>query len=376
MALITYLTRIQFDFGAISLLPEELKLIGVQRPLIVTDKGVVAAGLLERVTGTLPATVATALFDGTPANPTERAALAALDAYRAHGADGIIAIGGGSSMDLAKAVAVLATHEPPLVQYAAAEGGVARITARVAPIVAVPTTAGTGSEVGRGAIIIFNDGRKIGLISPFLLPKVAICDPELTLGLPRGLTAGTGMDALTHCVETFLSPNVNPPADAIALDGARRAARFLVRAVEDGQDREARWNMMMAAMEGAMAFQKGLGAVHAMSHPLGSLEELKLHHGTLNAVILPTILRWNDGHVGDKYARLCEAMDLPADTDLARHVEKLNAQVGLPSGLAAMGVPSQVLPRMSEAAIKDHCHLTTPRQPTVEEYHALFLQAM
>ena len=376
MALINYLTRIQFDFGALALLPEEMKLIGMSRPLVITDRGVVAAGLLDRVTATLPASVAVATFDGTPANPTERAALTALDAYRAHDAVGIIAVGGGSSMDLAKAVAILATHEPPLVQYAAAEGGVARITAKVAPIIAIPTTAGTGSEVGRGAIIIFNDGRKIGLLSPHLLPKLALCDPELTLGLPAGITAGTGMDALTHCVETFLSPNVNPPADAIALDGARRAARHLVRAVENGQDREARWNMMMAAMEGAMAFQKGLGAVHSMSHPLGSLEELKLHHGTLNAVILPTILRWNDGHVGDKYDRLCEAMDLSAGTDLARHVEQLNARIGLPDGLKAMGVPTQVLPRLSEAAIKDHCHLTTPRQPTVAEYEALFLQAM
>ncbi|BBK30721.1 hypothetical protein EDC65_1841 [Stella humosa] len=376
MALINYLTRIQFDFGALALLPDEMKLIGMARPLIVTDRGVVAAGLFDRVKATLPATVETALFDGTPANPTERAALAALEAYRAHDADGIIAIGGGSSMDLAKAVAVLATHAPPLVQYAAAEGGVARITSKVAPIIAIPTTAGTGSEVGRGAIIIFNDGRKIGLISPYLLPRLALCDPELTLGLPAGITAGTGMDALTHCVETFLSPNVNPPADAIALDGARRAARHLVRAVENGQDREARWNMMMAAMEGAMAFQKGLGAVHSMSHPLGSLEELKLHHGTLNAVILPTILRWNDGHVGDKYDRLREAMELPGATDLARHVEQLNARIGLPDGLKAMGVPTQVLPRLSEAAIKDHCHLTTPRQPTVAEYEKLFLEAM
>lgn len=250
------------------------------------------------------------------------------------------------------------------------------ITAKVAPIVAIPTTAGTGSEVGRGAIIIFEDGRKIGLISPHLLPKLALCDPELTLGLPPGITAGTGMDAMTHCVETYLSPNINPPADAIALDGARRAARHIVRAVENGQDREARWNMMMAAMEGAMAFQKGLGAVHAMSHPLGSLEELKLHHGTLNAVILPAILRWNDGHVGDKYARLRETMDLPADADLAAYVEALNARIGLPPGLKAMGVPTQVLPRMSEAAIKDHCHLTTPRQPTVAEYQSLFLAAM
>ncbi|MGE0722939.1 MAG: iron-containing alcohol dehydrogenase [Alphaproteobacteria bacterium] len=376
MALITYLTRIQFDFGALKLLPDELALIGIKRPLFATDKGVIAAGLLDRVRDHLPKDMASAVFDGTPANPTERAVLKALEAYRAHDADGIIALGGGSSMDLAKAVAILATHPGPLVQYTAAEGGIPKITAKVAPVVAIPTTAGTGSEVGRGAIIIFEDGRKIGLISPNLLPRLALCDPELTLGLPAGITAGTGMDAMTHCVETFLSPNVNPPADAIALDGARKSARFLVRAVENGQDREARWNMMMAAMEGAMAFQKGLGAVHAMSHPLGSMEDLKLHHGTLNAVILPTILRWNEGHVGDKYERLRETLDLPAGADLAEYVERMNARIGLPDGLKAMGVPSQVLPRMAEAAIKDHCHLTTPRQPTVAEYVTLFERAM
>jgi len=376
MALITYLTRIQFDFGALALLADELGLIGVRRPLLVTDKGVVASGIAERVLAALPRDAAAAVYDGTPANPTERAVLAALDAWRAHDADGLIAVGGGSSMDLAKAVAVLATHPAPLVQYAAIEGGMPRITARVAPVVAIPTTAGTGSEVGRGAVIVFDDGRKLGILSPHLLPRLALCDPELTLGLPAGITAGTGMDAMTHCVETFLSPAINPPADAIALDGARRAALHLDRAVTDGRDREARWNMMMAAMEGAMAFQKGLGAVHALSHPLGSLDDLKLHHGTLNAVLLPAVLRFNDGHVGDKYATLREALRLPAGADLAHWVEETNARIGLPGGLAAMGVPTQVLPRMAEAATFDHCHATTPRKPSVAEYETLLREAM
>jgi len=192
------------------------------------------------------------------------------------------------------------------------------------PLVAVPTTAGTGSEVGRGAVIIMADGRKLGVVSAHLIPSVALCDPELTLGLPPGLTAGTGLDAIAHCIETFLAPAANPPAEAIALDGLRRASRYLERAVADGSDREARWNMMSAAMEGAMAFQKGLGAVHALSHPLGSLEDLKLHHGTLNAIFLPGVLRFNRPVVGDKWERLADAMGLPSGGDVADAVAGLN----------------------------------------------------
>jgi 4-hydroxybutyrate dehydrogenase len=270
----------------------------------------VPSGLLDRLLSCLGADVAEAVYDGTPPNPTEAAVHDALEAYRAHGADGIVAIGGGSSLDLGKAVALLATHPAPLAQYASVEGGAPRITPAVAPLIAIPTTAGTGSEVGRGSVIVLNDGRKLGFLSAHLLPKVALCDPELTLGLPAGLTAATGMDAMAHCIETFLSPLVNPPAEAIALDGLRKAAAYIERATRDGQDREARWNMMMAAMEGAMAFQKGLGAVHALSHPLGALPGLKLHHGTLNAVLLPAVLRFNASSVGDKMQRLAAAMGL------------------------------------------------------------------
>src|SRR5260221_4368805 len=289
MALITYLTRIQFDFGALKLLPDELAQIGIMRPLIVSDKGVVAAGLVERVRAMLPAEMSAPVYDGTPENPTEHAVLEALRLFREHGCDGLIGLGGGSPLDLAKAVRLLATHPGPLAQYAMVEGGVGRIRPSVAPMIAIPTTAGTGSEVGRGALVTLADGPKLGLVSPRLIPDVAICDPELTLGLPRGVTAGTGMDAIAHCIETVCSPVVNPPAEAIALDGLARASRNIERVCADGGDRAARWEMMMAAMEGAMAFQKGLGAVHAMSHPLGSLQAPRLHHGTLNAIVLPAV---------------------------------------------------------------------------------------
>lgn len=374
MALISYLTRIQFDFGAVTLLREELAALAVARPLLVTDAGVRGAGLVHRVVDVLDRHPA--MFDATPPNPTEEAVDAALETYRVHGCDGLVALGGGSSIDLAKGVALLATHPGPLERYAAILGGMARITDAVAPMIAVPTTAGTGSEVGRAALVTLRDGRKLGFIAPHMIPRVAVCDPDLTLGLPPMLTAATGMDALTHCIETFLSPRVNPPADAIALDGAGRAVRWIERAVADGSDREARWHMMMASLQGGLTFQKGLGAVHAMSHPLGGLREPVLHHGTLNAVILPAVLRFNEGHVGDKYDRLRAAMGLAGDVELAAAVEALNDRLGLPASLRDMGVAEDVIDRMVEGAVADHSSATNPRPASADDYRSLFAAAM
>lgn len=367
MATINYLTTIQFDFGAVKLLPAELERLGIRRPLLVTDKGVRAAGLLGRVIETLGASPAV-VYDETPPNPTENAVLAATEVFREGDCDGVVALGGGSAIDLGKAVALLATHPAPLQQYAAVEGGAARITAKVAPLVAIPTTAGTGSEVGRGSVIVMGSGRKLGLLSPHLLPKVAICDPELTLGLPPMLTAATGMDALAHCIETFIASAVNPTADAIALDGLRRGIGHIERATRDGSDREARSNMMIAAFEGALAFQKGLGAVHALSHPLGAVPGISLHHGTLNAVLLPAVLRFNRPAIGAKYDQLAEAMGLAPGADPAEAIAALNVRLGLPAGLQAMGVSRDVLPGIAQAAMKDHCHATNPRAATAEDY--------
>jgi alcohol dehydrogenase class IV len=220
------------------------------------------------------------------------------------------------------------------------------------------------------------DGRKLGVISPHLIPNVAICDPELTLGLPPVLTAGTGMDAMAHCIETFLAPAVNPPAEAIALDGLGRASQYLLRAYRDGSDREARWNMMMASMEGAMAFQKGLGAVHSLSHPLGGLKNLKLHHGTLNAILLPAVLNFNRSHVGDKYQRMAQVMKLDADSDVADSIAELNRQLGLPPGLDALGVEETVLPEIARQALQDHCHATNPRTASEQDYLNILQTAM
>ena len=231
MGLIYYITQVQFDFGAIRLAAAECERSGIRRPLICTDKGVVAAGLLDRLRGAL-GDLPLAVFDGTPSNPTESAVMAAVDAYRAHGADGLIALGGGSAIDLAKGVAIMATHPGVLADYATILGGSPKITTAVAPLIAIPTTAGTGSEVARGAIIVLDDGRKLGFHSWHLVPKTAICDPELTYGLPSRLTAATGMDAIAHCIETFLSKAVNPPADAIAFDGLARGLKHIEKATQ------------------------------------------------------------------------------------------------------------------------------------------------
>jgi 4-hydroxybutyrate dehydrogenase len=301
--------------------------------------------------------------------------LEATEALRAAKCDGIVAIGGGSSIDLAKGVALLSTHQGPLIHYAAVNGGSERITSRVVPTIAIPTTAGTGSEVGRAAMINV-DGRKLDFMSPHLFPARALCDPGLTLGLPPYLTAATGMDALTHCIETYLSPLVNPPAEAIALDGVERAARWIEEATSNGQSRPARWNMMMASMEGALTFQKGLGAVHAMAHPLGALEDLPLHHGTLNAVLLPAVLRFNEPAAPGKYERLRRVIALEPDVDLAGWVADLGARLGLPEGLAAMGVPPEVLPRIAEHAEQDPATETNARPATRADYEEMLWASM
>jgi len=376
MALISYLTTIRFGCGVLSEIPEDLDALSIQRPLIVTDKGVIAAGLVERLFAVMPTGMPRLIFDDVPSNPTEEAAHAALSLYRDNTCDGVIGFGGGSPIDLAKAVAILATHPEPLARYAAIEGGLGRITDRVAPVIAIPTTAGTGSEVGRAALINLADGRKLGFISPHLIPKRAVCDPDLTLGLPPHLTAATGMDALSHCIETLLSPRFNPPAEAIALDGAGRIMRHLERAVADGADREARSELMMGALEGGLTFQKGLGAVHGLSHALGSLKEPALHHGTLNAVLLPPVLRFNAGHVGDKYERLAASMGLARDADLAAETEGLNARIGLPRSLRAMGVPESVIPEMADKAEKDHSTPTNPRPCSAADYTALMWESL
>lgn len=377
MALIHYITQIQIDYGAVQLLAQECARAGITRPLVVTDPGVKAAGVLQPALDAL-AGLPVAVFDQTPANPTEAAVRAAVEIYRAHGCDGLVAMGGGSAIDCAKGIAIAATHDGPLTHYATIEGGSPRITERTAPLIAVPTTAGTGSEVARGAIIIVDDHRKLGFHSWHLVPKAAICDPALTLGLPPHLTAATGMDAIAHCMETFMSSAFNPPADGIALDGLTRGWAHIERATRDGQDREARLHMMSASMQGAMAFQKGLGCVHSLSHSLGGINP-RLHHGTLNAVFLPAVVRFNaqDEAVrrDRRLERMAQAMGLASAGDIPDAIRDMSARLGLPTGLAAMGVGEDVWDGVIRGAMADHCHKTNPREATAEDYRAMLAES-
>ena len=382
MAFIQYITQIHLDFGVISKLREECERTGMRKPLIVTDAGVRAAGVLDRALAAL-GDHPCAVFDQTPSNPTEAAVRAAVALLKKEGCDGLIGVGGGSSLDLAKGVCIAATHEGPLTTYATIEGGSPKITERVLPFIAVPTTAGTGSEVARGAIVIVDDGRKLGFHSWFLVPKTAICDPELTLGLPPMLTAATGMDAIAHCMETFMAPAVNPPADGIGLDGLARGWGHIARATANGGDREARWNMMSASMQGALAFQKGLGCVHSLSHSLGGVNP-RLHHGTLNALFLPAVVRYNAAAPSiqneQRLQRMAQAMGLGAcdagGDAIADAIRAMNDRLGLPAGLGALGVTADLFERVIDGAMADHCHKTNPRIATRDDYREILDASM
>ncbi len=377
MTQLAYSNKPYFDHGAIKEISKILNNLGIKKPLICTDPGLLEIGMVDLLRSQLSNEITPSFYDQTPANPTEEAVENALEIFKTQGCDGVIGFGGGSSLDLGKSVALMANHEGKVVDYSVNEGGIEKIK-ETTPMIAIPTTSGTGSEVSAGAVIIMNDGRKLILASEHLRPKAAICDPELTIGLPPILTAGSGMDALTHCIEAILSPVIDPPAEAVGLDGVERVIKGnnLIKAVKDGNDKEARWNMMMASTEGAMAFSKGLGAVHSMSHALGANQKLRLHHGTLNGVILPTILRFNKDYVGDKYLKIAKAMGKSESADLASEIEKLNNEIGLPEGLKEMGVTEDMIPDLVNHSMTDPSNATTPRLPTQTEWEKLFIEAM
>ena len=376
MPVMNFLNTCIFDHGAIQKLPGVLRGNGVSKPFIITDPGIKAAGILDTVIeaiGTEPGGV----FSDTVANPTEDQAIDVTARYKQAGADGIIALGGGSSMDLAKAVGLLASHGGKLETYAAMVGG-SKLIKALPPLIAIPTTAGTGSEVSIGMITTLNNGRKETFASPNLVPKVAICDPDLTFGLPKMMTAATGMDAVTHCIEAILVPMSNPPAEGIGYDGLTRAVGdgWLRRAVEDGSDPDARWNMMMASYEGALAFTKGLGSVHALSHAAGRLHEKRLHHGTLNAIFLPHLLRFNEGAADDKYARLRFAMGLKEGANLADAIQRLNSDIGIPSTLKEIGLEASDGPGVVEYALADLAHRTNAKPAAKEDYERIYETAL
>jgi len=367
---ISYLSKIYFMNGAIGLLPDLLNDLTISRPLIVTDTGVLEAGHVDRLH-----LQRSMVFDRVLANPTEANANDAVNVFRGEKCDGIVALGGGSSIDCAKAVALLVTHPPPLEQYAFLDGGFDRIGPEQPPVVAIPTTAGTGAEVGRAALINLASGTKKALLSPHLIPNAVICDPQLTLSLPAVLTAATGMDAVAHCVESYCSPTLNPIADAIALDALARACEHIEAAVQQGSDLSARSEMMMAALAAGMTFQKGLGAVHSLSHALGTLQEKRPHHGTLNAVLLPHVLAFNQPSCTAKLQQLAKLTGADSVEQLPMFFAELTQRIGLPSQLRDLNLTTDETDSLAAAAFGDHCTQTNPHPLTVSDCKQLFRAA-
>jgi alcohol dehydrogenase class IV len=364
---ITYLSNIYFEAGALSLLPELLQELKINNPLLVTDPGLVALGIIPKL-GLVRLTV----FKDVETNPSEVSVLAGLDLYREKRCDGIVAVGGGSPMDCAKGIALLVYHPQPLEQYAFLNGGLPRINQEMPPLIAVPTTAGTGSEVGRAALISMNNGLKMAFLSAKFIPKAVLCDPTLTLDAPPKLTAGSGLDAISHCVETFCSPRFNPVTDAIALDGLKRACDHIRNAVHHGKDITSRSEMMMAALQGGLSFQKGLGFIHSLSHPLGGLKEKRLHHGTLNGIFLPHVLRYNMEACPQKMDAMAVLLGLSHAEDLPRYFQTLSNEIGSPSTLSELGVSAKDLEPLAEIAHRDHCSATNPRPVTLESCRQLY----
>ena len=381
---LSFPTRIIFGPAAVRELGNEARAIGIARPLVVTDRGVAACGLAGQVLAEARhAGLAPTLFEDVDPNPVEKNVEEGLEAYRRGNCDGIIGLGGGSPIDVAKAIRLVVTHPFPLAQYDDRLDGWARIRAGVPPMIAIATTAGTGSEVGRSTVIILKaTDRKTVIFSPHLMPNVALADPELTLGMPPAITAGTGLDALTHNVEAYLALGYHPLCDAIALQGAKLAMGYLARAVHTGKDLEARSNMMMAAIMGAVAFQKGLGAVHSLAHPLSSIAHL--HHGTTNGILLPHVLEFNRPVSEQRLRDIAFAMELEgsqgssaeAATALIARLRNLLPEVGVPTTLVALGVTRDMIPLLAAKAIEDACHQSNPRPCTEADMIALYQKAL
>lgn len=371
MPLIQYLSRILFDFDAIDALSGEIQRLGIKRPLLVTDRGVADAGILQRVLDAAKP-IEPIIYDGTTENPTEQSLLECLDIWRDRGCDGVISLGGGSPIDLGKAVALLTSHGGNLADYNVKTAGLDAISP-VSPQITIPTAAGTGAEVGRACVMSLLDGSKSVAVSLNMVADTVICDPELTLSLPPRLTAATGIDALSHGVEAYCSNWVNPPAAAIARDTAARASKWLPVAVEDGTNQQARWEMMMAALMGGMCLQKSLGAAHAMATPLG---ELHLHHGTLIGVLLPHVVAFNADHCEEALRDLQAAMGAAPGTEVHECIAGLVSRIGLPIRLSELGVTENILPVIAEKASTDHLSSTNPRPMSMAEYVKLLKDAL
>jgi 4-hydroxybutyrate dehydrogenase len=373
-----YPTRILFGQGVIEDLAAEVQALGGKRPLLVTDSGLMKTDIPGRLEKLLKdGGLQPALFSDVSPNPTDRQVDAGAAAFSEHQADCIVALGGGSPLDAGKAIQIRINHREPLEVYDDLLGGDAKITGELPPLIAVPTTAGTGSEVSRSAVItVASVDRKVVLFSPRLMPAVAVCDPKLTYGLPPRITAETGMDALSHNLEAYLSKGYHPMADAIAMLGICMVVDNLPVAVANGQDEKARQEMMMASTMGAVAFQKGLGVIHSLAHPLSSVAGVS--HGLANAIMMPHALRFNAETAPDRVADVAPALgtDDVSGEGAAQAVMELSRQIGLPTRLCEAGVTEDMIAKLSEKAMQDGCHTCNPRECKLEDMESLFLAAL
>ena len=366
---------IRFGPGARKLVARHLLDAGLRRPLVVTDRALALLPVLAEFRSHL-AGLDLAVFSGVHGNPTCSQVMDGAAAYRAHGADCVIGFGGGAALDVAKVVGVAATHEGDILEYVWDHPQVRAITAPLPYFVALPTASGTGSEVGRSSVVSENDSHlKRVVFDPKILARIVFADPELTLGLPAQVTAATGMDALTHNIESYLSPAYHPLCDGIALEGTRIAAAALVSAVHEPGNLQARGDMMMASMMGAIAFQKDLGAVHSCAHALGAVCDL--HHGLANALMIDTVLAWNQQVVPQKFDELAHVCKLAGGgAAFVPWLKALKASVGIGGSLSAHGVSVEQIPRLVEIARNDICHQTNPRPCTAADFERLFRAAM
>jgi alcohol dehydrogenase class IV len=368
-------TTIHFGAGSRKLVAENLKQNGVKRPLIVTDKGLAQLPILKEFAASLDG-LAVQVFAGVFGNPTKKQVDEGVRAYKAHKADAVIGFGGGAALDVAKAVAMMAVHEGDVLQYAWDHPQVLPITNALPHFIALPTTSGTGSEVGRSSVISHDEThvKKI-IFNPVLLARAVFADPELTLDLPPAVTAATGMDALTHNVESYLSPAYHPLCDGIALEGARIAAHAIETAVAKPRDIAARSDMMRSSLMGAIAFQKDLGAVHSCAHALGTVVDM--HHGLANGIMIDHVMRFNADAAERKMAelaRVCGAGNTPGA--FVAWLAALKARIGIPAKLGGKGVTAAHIPRLVEIAILDTCHQTNPKPVSAADFERIFTQAL